>query len=92
MGVSGSPNRISSGQLVGADNQKTQNNSDLDNSNLEVYFFLAEIGHVNSNIGLTRCFAQTGIHYPAISLTVSLITEVISRSSMAALPPNLHSN
>lgn len=36
MGVSGSPNRTSSRQLMGADNQKTPNNSDLDK--IEVYF------------------------------------------------------
>lgn len=41
MGVSGSRNRTSSGQLRGANDQKTQNNSDLDNSELEVYVFLA---------------------------------------------------
>lgn len=49
MGVSGSLNRTSSGQLMGADNQKIQNNSDLDK--MQVYFFLVK-GHVNRNVGL----------------------------------------
>lgn len=42
MEVSGRPNRTSSGQLMSAGNQKTPNNSDLDNSDLKVYFFLVK--------------------------------------------------
>lgn len=49
MGVRGSLNRTSYGQLMGAGNQKIQNNSDLDK--MQVYFFLLK-GHANRNVGL----------------------------------------
>lgn len=65
MGVSGSPNSTSSGQLMGADNQKIQNNSDLEK--MQVNFFHVK-GHGNGNVGLIVCFTELGIQYPAILL------------------------
>lgn len=55
MGVSSSPNRTDSGQLMRADNQKTPNNSDLDK--MEVYFSFVTY-HVKGNIGLIRCSTE----------------------------------
>ena len=65
MGVSGSPNRTSPGKLMGADNQKTPNNSDLHKK--QVSFFLVQ-GHANRNVGPTQCFTKLGIPYPAVFL------------------------
>lgn len=62
MGISSSPNRTYSGKLMGKDNQKTPNNSDV--GKMEVYFSLIKC-HVKGNIGLIWCSAQSGI-LPAI--------------------------
>lgn len=62
--VNSNPNRTYSGQLMGADNQKMQNNSDLDK--MAVYFSLVKC-RVKGNIGLLWCSAESGI-LPAILL------------------------
>lgn len=84
MGVGGRPNRTSPEKLMGADNQKIPNSSDLYKKQVYFSFTRSCKQECRTDTVFYRVRDPVSCCFLA-SLTVALITKVISRSSMAAL-------